>query len=146
MAIWHGNPTLEQLVRMHRNTLAERIGIVITGIGDDYLRATMPADARTFQPMGIVHGGANVALAETVASVAAGCCIDRERFGCVGQEINANHLRSVSSGMLTATARPFHIGRRSQVWGIEIVDDAGQLTCISRITIAVVERRAPSGA
>lgn len=146
MAIWVTTPSVERIAEMHRNTLAERIGIQVTGFGDDFLRATMPADARTFQPMGIVHGGANVALAETVASVAAGHCIDLARYSCVGQEINANHLRSISSGLLTATTRPFHIGRRSQVWGIEIVDDAGQLTCISRITMAVVERRAPPGA
>lgn len=146
MAIWKGSLTLEHFEQMHRNTLAERIGIRISEIGEDFLRATMPADHRTVQPAGIVHGGANVALAETVASVAATCCIDRERYYCVGQEINANHLRSVREGILTATARPFHIGGRSQVWGIEIVDDAGRLTCISRITMAVVERRAASGA
>lgn len=146
MAIWVTTPSVERIAEMHRNSLAERIGIRVTGFGDDFLRATMPADARTFQPMGIVHGGANVALAETVASVAASHCIDLAHFFCVGQEINANHLRPVRSGLLTATARPFHIGARSQVWGIDVLNEAAQLTCISRITMAIVERRAPSGA
>ena len=91
------------------------------------------------QPSGLLHGGASVALAETLGSVAAICCVDRSRHACVGQEINANHLRSARSGVVIGTARPFHIGRRSHVWGIEIRDDAGQLVCVSRITMAVLE-------
>jgi 1,4-dihydroxy-2-naphthoyl-CoA hydrolase len=95
----------------------------------------------THQPMGILHGGASVALAETVGSLAANLCVDPEKYMCVGQEINANHLRPASSGLVTATARPFHIGGRSQVWSIEIRDERDKLVCVSRLTMAVVERK-----
>ena len=124
-----------------QNTLAAHLGIRVTEIGPDYLRATMPVNSHTHQPMGILHGGASVALAETVGSLAATLCVDTEKSMCVGQEINANHLRSVASGLVTATARPFHIGARSQVWGVEIRDENEKLVCVSRITMAVVERR-----
>ena len=124
-----------------RNTLASHLGIRVTEIGPDYLRATMPVSSHTHQPMGILHGGASVALAETVGSLAANLCVDMTKSVCVGQEINANHVRSVASGLVTATARPFHVGARSQVWGIEIRDENDKLVCVSRITMAVVERR-----
>ena len=124
-----------------RNTLAEHLGIRVTEIGPDYLCATMPVNSHTHQPMGILHGGASVALAETVGSLAANLCVDVQKSTCVGQEINANHVRPVASGLVTATARPFHIGARSQVWGIEIRDENDKLVCVSRITMAVVERR-----
>lgn len=124
-----------------RNTLAAHLGIRVTEIGPDYLRATMPVSSHTHQPMGILHGGASVALAETVGSLAASLCVDLTQSVCVGQEINANHVRSVATGLVTATARPFHIGARSQVWGIEIRDENDKLVCVSRITMAVVERR-----
>ena len=124
-----------------RNTLAAHLGIRVTEIGPDYLRATMPVNSHTHQPMGILHGGASVALAETVGSLAANLCVDVQASVCVGQEINANHLRPVASGQVTATARPFHIGARSQVWGIEIRDENDKLVCVSRITMAVVERK-----
>ena len=124
-----------------RNTLAEHLGIRITEIGPDYVRATMPVNSQTHQPQGILHGGASVALAETVGSLAANLCVDFTKYVCVGQEINANHLRPVSSGLVTGTARPFHVGGRSQVWGIEIRDENDKLVCISRITMAVVERK-----
>ena len=101
----------------------------------------MPVDARTVQPFGILHGGASVLLAETVGSCAANLCVDEERSYCVGLDINANHGRGAKSGWVTATARPFHLGRTTQVWEIRIVDDAGQLVCISRLTMAVVDRR-----
>jgi 1,4-dihydroxy-2-naphthoyl-CoA hydrolase len=103
-------------------------------------------DERTRQPYGLLHGGASVALAETLGSTGANLCVDSERFLCVGQEINANHLRSAKSGRVIGTARPVHIGGRSQVWGIEIVNEAGALVCISRLTMAVIERRRPPGA
>ena len=103
--------------------------------------ATMPVDARTHQPFGILHGGASIALAETVASLGAANRIDRERFVAVGQEINGNHLRPKSEGMVTATGRPVHVGRSSQVWSIEIADEQGRLVCVSRCTMAIVERR-----
>ena len=121
--------------------MAEHLGIRVTEVGDDYLRATMPVNSRTHQPQGILHGGASVALAETVGSLAANLCIDGDKFFCVGQEINANHLRPAASGLVIGTARPFHIGARSQVWGIEIRTEEGKLVCVSRLTMAVVERK-----
>jgi 1,4-dihydroxy-2-naphthoyl-CoA hydrolase len=144
MTIWRTQTTPEELQARSRNTLAERIGIRITEIGPDYLRATMPVNSSTHQPMGILHGGASVALAETVGSLAANLCVDSAKYVCVGQEINANHLRPASSGIVTATARPFHIGGRSQVWSIEIRDERDKLVCISRLTMAVVEQQ-PNG-
>jgi 1,4-dihydroxy-2-naphthoyl-CoA hydrolase len=137
--IWHNAPTLDELNADRETTLAGHLDIWVTEIGPDFLRATMPVDARTHQPYGLLHGGASVALAETVGSLAATMCVDRNRFRCVGQEINANHLRPARTGRVTATARPIHRGGRSQVWGIEIVDAAGRLVCISRITIAVLD-------
>jgi 1,4-dihydroxy-2-naphthoyl-CoA hydrolase len=140
-AIWAERPVMEKLHAMHLGTAVAHLGIEFTGIGDDWLTARMPVDARTVQPYRIVHGGANVLLAETIGSCAAVHCIDRSRFICVGQEINANHVRSARAGWVTGTARPFHLGRSSQVWGIEIRDDAGRLTCVARLTIAVVAKR-----
>lgn len=132
--------TLEQIQARSRNTLSEHLGIRYTEIGPDYLRATMPVDARTHQPAGVLHGGASVALAESVGSVGANLCIDMQNQVCVGQEINANHLRPVRSGLVTATARPYHVGSRSQVWHIEISDEQGKLVCVSRLTMAVLDR------
>jgi 1,4-dihydroxy-2-naphthoyl-CoA hydrolase len=140
-SIWRVQATPEQFLERARNTLAERIGIRVTEVGPDYLRATMPVNSHTHQPMGILHGGASVALAETIGSLAANMCVDIEKYVCVGQEINANHVRSVASGLVTGTARPFHIGGRSQVWGIEIRDENDRLVCVSRITMAVIERK-----
>lgn len=139
--IWRAQATAEQLMQRSRNTLAEHLGIRITEIGPDYVRATMPVNSQTHQPQGILHGGASVALAETIGSLAANLCVDLTKYVCVGQEINANHLRPVSSGLVTGTARPFHVGGRSQVWGIEIRDENDKLVCVSRITMAVVERK-----
>jgi 1,4-dihydroxy-2-naphthoyl-CoA hydrolase len=139
--IWRNEVTAEVLIERARNTLAEHLNIRVTQIGPDYLQATMPVNPQTHQPSGILHGGASVALAETVGSLAANLCVDLEKFVCVGQEINANHLRPVSSGLVTGTARPFHIGARSHVWGIEIRDENEKLVCISRLTMAVVARK-----
>ena len=139
--IWRVQATPEQLIERARNTLAEHLGIRVTEIGPDYLRATMPVNPYTHQPQGILHGGASVALAETVGSLAANLCVDITKYVCVGQEINANHLRPVASGLVTGTARPYHVGGRSQVWGIEIRDENDKLVCVSRITMAVVERK-----
>jgi 1,4-dihydroxy-2-naphthoyl-CoA hydrolase len=140
MSIWRTQTSVEQLQEHSRNTLAETIGIRVTEVGPDFLRATMPVNPKTHQPMGVLHGGASVALAETVGSLAATLCIDRTLYVCLGQEINANHLRPISSGIVTATARPYHIGKRSHVWSIEIRDEQEKLVCISRLTIAVVDR------
>jgi 1,4-dihydroxy-2-naphthoyl-CoA hydrolase len=139
--IWRVQATPEQLRERSRNTLAEWLDIRVTEIGPDYLRATMPVNSHTHQPQGILHGGASVALAETVGSLAANLCVDVTKYVCVGQEINANHLRPASSGLVTGTARPYHVGGRSQVWGIEIRDENDKLVCVSRITMAVVERK-----
>jgi 1,4-dihydroxy-2-naphthoyl-CoA hydrolase len=109
-------------------------------VGDDYITGTMPADARTFQPMGLIHGGSNVLLAETLGSMAANCCVDLSQEFCVGQEINANHIRGVRSGIVTGTAKLVHKGRTSQVWEIRIINEQDKLTCISRLTMAVVKR------
>ena len=140
MSIWRTPTSVEQLQAHSRNTLAETIGIRVTEVGPDFVRATMPVAPRTHQPMGVLHGGASVALAETVGSLAATLCVDQALYVCLGQEINANHLRPVSSGTVTATARPYHIGKRSHVWSIEIRDEEEKLVCVSRLTIAVVER------
>lgn len=142
MKIWHHDVNLEALAPLRRDTLVGHLDIKFIELGPDYLRATMPVDQRTRQIMGVLHGGASVALAETVGSFAANLCVDNERLMCVGQEINANHLRPVASGLVTATARPVHLGSRSQVWSIEIRDERDKLVCISRLTMAVTERRA----
>jgi 1,4-dihydroxy-2-naphthoyl-CoA hydrolase len=145
MTIWRTQTSVEQIREFSRETLADTIGIRVTEIGPDFLRATMPVNPRVHQPMGVLHGGASVALAETVGSVAATLCVDREKYVCLGQEINANHLRPISSGIVTATARPFHIGRRSHVWSIEIRDEEERLVCVSRLTMAVVDRPVAGG-
>ena len=132
--------TLDTLNQWSRGTLMEPLGIVFTEIGPDYLRGTMPVDARTHQPYGLLHGGASVALAETLGSTAGGMCVD-EGQGVVGIEINANHLRGVRAGTVTGTARALHVGRSTQVWEIRIEDEAGQLVCVSRLTLAVIRRR-----
>ena len=120
--------------------MVEQLGIRFIEVGPDFLRATMPVDHRTQQAMGILHGGASVALAETLGSIGANMCLDLEKKVCVGQEINANHVRPASSGLVTGTARPLHIGQRTQVWQIEIRDARERLVCISRITLAVIDR------
>lgn len=119
--------------------LSTHLGIEFIEIGDDFLRARMPVDDRTRQPHGLLHGGASVALAETLGSVAATCVIDPGTQRCVGQEINANHVRGVSSGFVIGTTRPLHIGRRSHVWEIRITDEQERLVCISRITLAILD-------
>lgn len=123
-----------------KDSLVGHLGIVITEAGDDWLRGTMPVDARTRQPFGLLHGGASVALAETLGSVAGGLCVDSAKEAVVGLEINANHLRAVREGTVTGTARALHIGRSTQVWEIRIENEAGKLVCVSRITLAVVPR------
>src|SRR6202789_1486336 len=120
MIPWHSVLSVKELNSGRGGTLIEHLGIEFTEIGDDFIRGTMPVDERTRQPFGLLHGGASVALAETLGSMGASMCVDDSRFLCVGQEINANHLKSVKSGRVTGTARPRHIGARSQVWSINI--------------------------
>jgi 1,4-dihydroxy-2-naphthoyl-CoA hydrolase len=141
MSIWFREFTLEEIRRLEHGTMVEHLGIEFTRVGPDFVEARMPVDRRTVQPDRILHGGASVALAETLGSVGGTMCIDRERFQIVGQEINANHLRPGIQGYVHGRANPIHLGRRSQVWNIEIHDDADKLVCVSRITIAVVDRQ-----
>ena len=121
-----------------RGSLVEHVGIVVTAAGDDWLRGTMPVDARTRQPYGILHGGASVALAETLGSVAGNLCVDTSKEMVVGLEINANHVRAMRGGRVTGTARALHVGRSTQLWEIRIENDEGKLVCVSRLTLAVV--------
>jgi 1,4-dihydroxy-2-naphthoyl-CoA hydrolase len=145
MPIWFEPPSMEELRSLTRTaTLASHIGIEFTEVGDDFLRARMPVNDHTRQPFGILHGGASVALAETLASFGATYCVDRSRYRVVGQEINANHIRAVSSGYVTGTAKPIHVGKRSQVWEVRIEDEQQRLVCISRMTAFVIEQ-APRG-
>src|SRR5579863_479422 len=129
---------LEELNKMARNTMLEGLDIKVTGIGEDYLEATMPVDHRTHQVYGILHGGASVVLAETLGSMGGMLTVDPALFYCVGLDINANHIKAVKSGIVKGTARPIHTGRSTQVWHIEIKTEAGELVCISRLTLAVV--------
>ena len=137
--IWFHPYTIEQ-VRSFRANLPQHLGIEFTEIGEDFLRGRMPVDERTRQPFGILHGGASVALAETLGSTGAGLVIDPDKYQCVGQEINANHVRAVADGFVIGTARPLHLGKRSHVWEIRIADERDRLVCISRITMFVIER------
>lgn len=140
MTIWFKEFSLEELNRRGDKTMSDFLGIQFTEVGDDYLTATMPVTERTKQPIGILHGGANVVLAETVASTAANAVIDLAHFYCVGLEINANHLRSMRAGLVTATTSPIHLGRTTQVWQINIFNEEGKQTCVSRMTAAVITR------
>ena len=124
--------------------MGDFLGIQFTEIGSDYLKATMPVDHRTKQPFGILHGGASVVLAETLGSVGAALVVDLNEYVCVGQEINANHLRSVREGLVTGITKPIHLGSNSHVWEIKIYDQSEKLICISRITVAVLKKKQPT--
>jgi 1,4-dihydroxy-2-naphthoyl-CoA hydrolase len=138
-SIWHTVPNLEVINnRLNKGTICDQLGIVVTEVGDDFIKGTMPADARTFQPFGVVHGGANVVLAESLGSIAGAHVVDMSQAKCLGQEVSATHLRPVSSGLVTGTAKPIHLGRRSQVWEIRLENDQGKLTCISKLTLAIL--------
>ena len=132
--------SLDLLNTMSAHTMVQHLGIQFIEIGSNYLVAKMPVDHRTHQPMGLLHGGASVALAETLGSVAAHCTIDLSKFYCVGLEINANHLKSARDGYVYGTARPIHVGRSTQVWEIRIENEKQELVCISRITMAVLAK------
>lgn len=137
--IWFATPDLTEINSRNKTTIHNAIGIEITEVGTDFVRGTMPADTRTHQPMGLIHGGANVVLAESLGSIGANLLVDNSQFYCVGQEVNANHIRGVREGKVTGTARLVHGGRTSQVWEIKIENDDGKLSCISRLTMAVVK-------
>lgn len=138
LSIWHRLPQLEQLNANRQNTILELLDIRFEAVDDDSLTASMVVDSRTHQPYGLLHGGASVVLAETVGSTASYQCIDSSRFYCVGLEVNANHIRALRSGRVTAICRPVHLGRSSHVWDIRLSGEDGKLSCISRLTVAVV--------
>jgi 1,4-dihydroxy-2-naphthoyl-CoA hydrolase len=143
MSIWKQTADLETINALNANSMVEHLGMRIIEVGDDYLRGTMPVDARTKQPFGLLHGGASVALAESLGSLAGTMCLDATKEMAVGLDINANHVRAITEGVVTGTARPLHLGRSTQVWEIRIEDERGKLVCISRLTLAVVPRQSP---
>ncbi len=138
-SIWFSEPNLDEINSRNATTIHQAIGIEITEVGADFVRGTMPADQRTHQPMGLIHGGANVVLAESLGSIGANLLLDNSQYYCVGQEVNANHIRGVREGKVTGTARLIHSGRTSQVWEIKIENEQGKLSCVSRLTMAVVK-------
>ncbi|MBX7259703.1 MAG: hotdog fold thioesterase [Candidatus Hydrogenedentes bacterium] len=138
MPIWSREFTLEVLNGFSEGTILEHLEIVFTEIGPDFVKATMPVHEKTFQIAGLLHGGASVVLAETLGSVASYMCIDQEHFTCVGIEVNANHVRSVNSGLVTGIARPLHLGRSTHVWETKIFDDREKLISVGRLTVAVI--------
>ncbi|SHN37304.1 hotdog fold thioesterase [Chitinophaga sp. CF418] len=141
--IWHSlDVSLDQLNEIGANTMASFLGMEFTEIGPDYLRMIMPVNGRTKQPYGLLHGGASAALAETVGSVASSLIIDHKKQICVGLDINANHIKGVSEGYVHAIARPLHIGSTTHVWDIRICDDDNKLVCISRLTVAIRDKKA----
>lgn len=142
-AIWFGTPRIDEIHGRFANTMACHLGIRLIEIGDNFLKGTMPVNEFTIQPLGYVHGGANAALAESLGSIAANLVIDRDKFFCVGSEMSISHLIPVSAGSVTGTASPKFLGRSSQVWGIEMFNGSGQLSCIARLTVVVIDRRAP---
>ncbi len=139
--IWTTPIDIDVFNERAKNTLCAHLGIIFTEVGDDYLVATMPVDHRTQQPMGIMHGGASCVLAETIGSMAAQYCVDHATHYCVGLDINTNHIRSVRQGHVIGTAKPYHLGHSTQVWSIEIKDDAGKLISITRLTMAVLNKK-----
>ncbi len=141
MSIWFKNGLeYREAEPVSANTMNELIGIRFTEVGENYLKATMPVDNRTRQAYGILHGGASATLAETVGSVASVMVVDPEQYYCVGVEINANHIRSVKEGFVTATAIPLHLGMSSHVWDIKIIDKNEKLVCVSRLTVYVKKK------
>jgi len=140
MKIWQVEMNFSDLAARGKNTMIEHLGIEFIEIGDNYLTARMPVDNRTHQPIGIMHGGASCALAETVGSTAANCCVDPNKFYCVGLEINTNHIRSIRNNFVYGTAKPYHLGKSTQVWSIEITNEQKQLISINRLTMMVLEK------
>ncbi len=140
MAIWHSEITLDALEKRGKNSMVELLSIEFIEIGDDFMVAKMPVDNRTRQPIGIMHGGASCVLAETIGSTAGNCCVDITKQYCVGLDINTNHIRSIREGFVIGTAKPFHLGKTTQVWGIEIVNEKKQLISVNRLTLAVLTR------
>ena len=139
--IWHKKDLLlQEIIHLGKETMGEHIGIAFTDVGPDYIKATMPVDARTRQPYGLLHGGASCVLAETLGSVASALVIDPEKFICVGLEINANHVRGVREGHVTGIATPLHLGASTHVWDIKIYNESDKLVCVSRLTVAILKK------
>jgi len=137
--VFLSKPSLDQLNETSKQNMVSHLGIVFTAIGDDFIEATMPVDFRTKQPMGLLHGGANVVLAETLGSIAASLTVNKEKQAVVGLEINANHIKSVREGLVRGIAKPIHLGKTTQVWEIKIVNEANRLCCISRLTMSILD-------
>jgi 1,4-dihydroxy-2-naphthoyl-CoA hydrolase len=139
MSIWfHKNITLDEINALNKNTMAEFLEMNWVEIGKDFLRLTMPVNNKNKQPYGFLHGGASCVMAETIGSVASALVIDRENFYCVGIEINANHLRSVTQGVVTAQCHPLHLGKSTHVWDIKLYDEREKMFCVSRLTVAIL--------
>lgn len=144
MSIWNAEYRIEDWEERLKKTIHTPLGIKITKIGDDFIQGIMPVDERTHQPMGLLHGGASVVLAESLGSMAANMVVDADHY-CVGQNINANHIRPASSGIVTGTAKALHLGKRSQLWEIEICNDEGKIVNLSRLSMAVLEKPKSNG-
>jgi uncharacterized protein (TIGR00369 family) len=140
MRIWQIDISLPIITARSQNTLIDHLGIEFIELGDDYLVARMPVDRRTKQPIGIMHGGASCVLAETVGSTAANFCVDQAKYYCVGLDINTNHIRSIKEGYVIGIAKPYHLGKSTQVWSIEIKDEQEKLISVNRLTMAVLSR------
>jgi len=139
--IWTKKPTLEAIQKMCENTMCAHLGMEFTEVGDDYLIAKMPVDHRTKQPAGLLHGGASVALAESLGSIASALCLKSDQKMPVGIEINANHLKSATSGYVTGKVSPIRVGQNMHVWNIEIHNEKSELVCVSRLTVLIVDRK-----
>ncbi len=133
--------TVETVNQMCQNTLVDHLGIEVIELGEDYLVAKMPVDHRTHQPMGLLHGGASVVLAETIGSIAASLSVNQKLQHCVGLEVNANHVKSVKSGFVFGRTKSIHLGKRTQIWEINITNEHDELVCISRLTMAVIDKK-----
>ncbi len=141
MSIWFKKDvSIADFEHWQKDTLSEHLEIKFTEVGDNFLKASMPVDHRTKQPYGLLHGGASVALAETLGSIASALVIDRKQFICVGMEINANHVRGVRTGTVTGTCTPLHLGATTHVWDIRIHDENKKLICVSRLTVAILKK------
>jgi 1,4-dihydroxy-2-naphthoyl-CoA hydrolase len=141
MSLFNKSVTVEALNKLSENSMVTHLGMEFTAIGDDFMEAKMPVDHRTQQPLGLLHGGASVALAETLGSIAATCCINTNEQYCVGLEINANHVKGVKNGFVVGIVRPLHVGKKTHVWEIKISNENKELVCVSRITMAVIDKR-----
>ena len=139
--IWHKKDLkLDDIVSLGKNSMGDYIGIEVTELGDDFIKARMPVDHRTKQPYGLLHGGASAVLAETLGSIGSALVVDHSKFYCVGIEINANHIRSAKEGFVTGITTPLHLGRQTHVWDIKIYNEENKLLCVSRLTVAIVPR------